>query len=250
MPDPELPDGVAIRRRHIREYQFDPNNIRAHTARNVGMIEDSLEQNGAARSLVADERDVVLCGNGTLEAAAHAGIEDVIEIETDGRALIIHKRPNLSPDQKRHVAVADNRSGDLAGWNNLGIVELQREAPGIVARLWTTAEFAQIADAANLAPAELDTPLDLVPAGEAAAAVDRRAFTTMSFSLTADQLDRARRAIRAAEPEAAPADITGNPSISANALDVIVTAFLALQVVNDGSNIANHDDEPTETTDP
>src|SRR5437870_4756050 len=71
-------DGIddAVRRDPIQLADLTPDlqNRRAHTPRNLAMIVDALQQVGAARSIVIDEDDVVLAGNGVIAAAADAGI--------------------------------------------------------------------------------------------------------------------------------------------------------------------------------
>ncbi len=109
-----------IRTRHIADYQQDPNNLRVHNPRNIGVIVDSLHEVGAGRSLVADQDDVIQAGNGVLEAAAEAGITKVLEIETDGDELVVVKR-KLTDEQKRALAIYDNRAGELSQWNVEGL---------------------------------------------------------------------------------------------------------------------------------
>lgn len=137
MPEPK----IIIRERHIGDYKQDPKNARKHNPRNLGTIEDSLHQHGAARSLVSDETDTILAGNGTIEAAASAGIERVIEIETDGRALIIHKRTGLSNEQKIGLALADNRSAELAEWDPEQLRRLQEAGDESLKTLFTDKEL-------------------------------------------------------------------------------------------------------------
>ena len=43
----------------------DPNNARKRTPLSASVIRKSLEQFGAARSIVVDENDVIRAGNGT-----------------------------------------------------------------------------------------------------------------------------------------------------------------------------------------
>ena len=52
----------------------DPHNRRTHSARNIAMIAASLKDVGAARSIVIDERNEILAGNGVLAGAAQAGL--------------------------------------------------------------------------------------------------------------------------------------------------------------------------------
>jgi sugar lactone lactonase YvrE len=67
----------------------DPKNARRRTQRSTAMIERSLQEFGAARSLVIDEAGMILAGNGTAEAAAAIGIEKVLVVPADGRTLIV-----------------------------------------------------------------------------------------------------------------------------------------------------------------
>jgi ParB-like chromosome segregation protein Spo0J len=102
---------------HLRDLTPDPSNRRAHNPRNVSMIADSLQAVGAARSIVIDEDGVVLAGNATIEAAAEAGIEQVRIVDATGHELIAVRRRGLTPAQKRTLALADNRTAELATWN-------------------------------------------------------------------------------------------------------------------------------------
>lgn len=102
---------------HACDLTPDSENRRAHNPRNVGMIVDSLHRVGAGRSIVIDEDGVVLAGNGVVEAAAEAGIEQVRIIEASGHELIAVRRRGLTPEQKRHLAISDNRAAELATWN-------------------------------------------------------------------------------------------------------------------------------------
>ncbi len=102
---------------HVRDLTPDPANRRAHNPRNLGLIADSLQAVGAARSIVIDEDGVVLAGNATIEAAADVGIEHVRIIEASGHELIAVRRRGLTAEQKRALALADNRAAELATWN-------------------------------------------------------------------------------------------------------------------------------------
>lgn len=102
---------------HIRDLVPDPENRRKHNPRNLGMVVDALQSVGAARSIVIDEDNVVLAGNGVLEAAAEAGITKVRIVEVDGSEVVAVRRSGLSPEQKRALAIYDNRAGELAEWN-------------------------------------------------------------------------------------------------------------------------------------
>jgi len=102
---------------HIADLKPDPQNARKHNPRNIKQIVDSLQEVGAARSIVLDENNVILAGNGVIEAAAIAGIENVRIVEASGNEIIAVKRKNLTPEQKKRLALFDNRAGELAEWD-------------------------------------------------------------------------------------------------------------------------------------
>ena len=95
----------------------DPANRRAHNPRNIDMITESLHAVGAARSISIDEDLLILAGNGVVQAAAKAGITKLRIIDTDGDEIIAVRRRGLTPEQKRALAMYDNRTGELATWN-------------------------------------------------------------------------------------------------------------------------------------
>ena len=95
----------------------DPANRRKHPARNLEMITASLRSVGTGRSIVIDETNEVLAGNGVLEAAPQAGISKVRIIDVDADTIIAVRRTGLSADQKRELAIYDNRSAELAEWD-------------------------------------------------------------------------------------------------------------------------------------
>ncbi|MGE5619553.1 MAG: DNA methyltransferase [Sphingomonadaceae bacterium] len=109
------PDGIQVL--HLSQLSPDPDNAREHNPANIGMIVDALHQVGACRSGVVDENLRILAGNGTWEALAEAGIEEVIVVPSDGRRWVVVQRTDLDDDQKRRLSLYDNRAAELAGWN-------------------------------------------------------------------------------------------------------------------------------------
>lgn len=97
--------------------RHDEHNPREHNVRNMRMLRDSLEQLGAGRSILIDEDDIILAGNGVIDAAKEAGITKVRVIDADGTEIIAVRRTNLTPEQKRLMGYFDNRTGELAAWN-------------------------------------------------------------------------------------------------------------------------------------
>jgi len=103
--------------KHIKDLVADPHNRRTHSPRNVEMIAAALRSVGAARSIVIDEGDGVLAGNGVLEGAALAGITKLQIVDVDGDTIVAVRRRGLTEEQKRELAIYDNRTGELAEWN-------------------------------------------------------------------------------------------------------------------------------------
>ena len=123
----------------VADLKPDPENARGHTPRNVGVIVDALHEVGAARSIVIDEDDRILAGNGTVEAAAEAGISNVQVVDEDGETLIAVRRRNLTPAQKRRLALFDNRTTDLSAFD---VDQLRQDADaGRLAGLFTQDEL-------------------------------------------------------------------------------------------------------------
>lgn len=105
----------------------DPRNARKHNPRNVGLIVDALQEVGAGRSIVIDENGVILAGNATYEAAAEAGINKVVVVQTNGDEIIAVQRRNLTPKQKTRLALFDNRTAETAEWDSDVLEELSSE---------------------------------------------------------------------------------------------------------------------------
>lgn len=115
MPKPKPTAEPTIKRRKLKDYAPHLSNPNKHNPRGLQVIEDSINYNGAGRSGLASKEDTLLIGNGTWEAMARAGIEDVLEVETNGQEWVIVKRNDLSKDDARAVSlmVSDNRANQL-----------------------------------------------------------------------------------------------------------------------------------------
>ena len=111
----------------INDLQNDHKNARKRTDRSSKLIAESLSKFGAARSIVIDENNRILAGNGTIAGAKAAGIKNLKVIETDGNEIIAVKRTGLSEDEKVGLALADNRTSDLSEWDLNMLEELSQE---------------------------------------------------------------------------------------------------------------------------
>ena len=94
----------------IEDLKFDNKNFNKHTERGMGLLEKSLREFGAGRSILVDKDNNIIAGNGIVEAAANAGITKTKVIETDGTELVVVKRNDmeLDSDRGREMAMADN----------------------------------------------------------------------------------------------------------------------------------------------
>jgi hypothetical protein len=80
------------------------------------MIADSLQAVGAGRSIVIDEQNQLIGGHGVVEAAAQVGITKLKVVDADGTEIVAVRRTGLTPDQKRAMALYDNRTAELSEW--------------------------------------------------------------------------------------------------------------------------------------
>ena len=139
----------------------DPQNRRTHGAANLALIADSLKAVGAARSIVIDEDNLILAGNGVTQAAAQAGVTKLRVIEASGDEIIAVRRRGLTDAQKRALALYDNRTAELATWNVEQL--LADQAAGLdLASFWDDDALAALL-AANGAPKAGKTDPDAVP---------------------------------------------------------------------------------------
>ena len=143
------------------QLKSDHKNARKRTDRSASLIAESLKQFGAARSIVIDEDNRILAGNGTIEGAKAAGIENVRVIETDGTEIIAVKRTGLSEDEKIGLALADNRTSDLSDWDKDMLQQLSEEHD--VAPWFDADDLAAILGEVEQLPAEGLTDADDVP---------------------------------------------------------------------------------------
>ena len=136
----QMPDSTM----HLSDLRplTDRENARRRTPRSAAMLVESLHAVGAARSGVVDEDLRILAGNGTYEALAQAGIEKVRIVEADGNEWIVVQRKGLTEEQKKKLALYDNRTGELAMWDAEVILEQAKEID--LSGMWTEEELKEL----------------------------------------------------------------------------------------------------------
>jgi hypothetical protein len=96
----------------IDAIELDPENARGHSQRNIDAIAASLKQFGQRRPLVVWD-DIVIAGNGTLQAARALGWKKI---------EIARTPDDWTEDQARAYAIADNRTAELAEWDGTALL--------------------------------------------------------------------------------------------------------------------------------
>ena len=93
--------------------KYDKRNYRKHNEKNKKLIRKSLEECGTGRSIIVDNNEEIIAGNGVYEQAKAMNIP-VKVVETDGTELIAVKRTDLkTADEKRtKLAILDNSTAD------------------------------------------------------------------------------------------------------------------------------------------
>lgn len=141
----------------VRPYPF---NARTHDERNLSVITASVRQFGFRTPIQIDANNVVVAGHGRLEAAKRLGMKSIPAIRIT----------DLSPDDLRALRIADNRSAELAGWDDrILAIEFQHLVSvevGFSVELtgFSHAEVdVKIEDTAKLVNGESDDAADEVP---------------------------------------------------------------------------------------
>lgn len=91
----------------IDSLTFDPANVRKHDEKNLAAIKASLNRFGQQKPIVVDASGVVRAGNGTLAAAKALGWKEIRIV-----------RSSLAGSEATAYAIADNRTAELAEWDD------------------------------------------------------------------------------------------------------------------------------------
>ena len=91
----------------VKDLLNDPANVRKHDERNIESIKASLQRFGQQKPIVVDGKGIVVAGNGTLMAAKSLGWKDIEIVRTE-----------LVGADATAYAIADNRSAELAVWDD------------------------------------------------------------------------------------------------------------------------------------
>jgi DNA modification methylase len=113
----------------IADLTPDPQNARQHDDKNLKAIMGSLKEFGQRKPIVITEAGTIVAGNGTVEAAKRLGWLDI---------EVVRVPSDWTDAQVKAFAIADNRTAELANWNQEVLTSqlLELEAEG-----WELAQF-------------------------------------------------------------------------------------------------------------
>jgi ParB-like chromosome segregation protein Spo0J len=181
----------------------DPANARTHDGKNLKAIENSLLKFGQRKPICVTPDSIVVAGNGTLEAAKNLGWTQI---------AIARTPIGWSWEQVRAFALADNRSAELAEWDDKVLADrlLELDANG-----WELEELGF----ENLHPpteSDWDGALD-------GAMSEQPEFRQWAFSLSERQYQIVHAAIKKASADSKKID---NENSNANALTEICENYV------------------------
>ncbi|MBN2561829.1 MAG: ParB N-terminal domain-containing protein [Phycisphaerae bacterium] len=97
----------------IGKLAADPASVRQHSPRNLDVIKASLQKFGQQKPIVVGEKGCVVAGSGTSEAAKALGWKKIDIVRTGLKGI----------EATAH-AIADNRSAELAEWDDAALATM------------------------------------------------------------------------------------------------------------------------------
>jgi ParB-like nuclease domain len=117
---------LAIELVPIESVKTNPRNAKEHPSRQIALIAESIKQFGFNHPALIDEDNRLLGGHARIAAAHRLNLKQVPVL----------RFTNLSPQEKRAVALADNKLPELGSWNiemlGLELKELTADVPELV----------------------------------------------------------------------------------------------------------------------
>jgi hypothetical protein len=120
---------MATKVKETKIDQLVPDDLNANKGTEYGghLIEKSLRELGAGRSILLDKNNRIIAGNKTVENAASIGLDKVIIVETTGDQIVAVKRTDIDLDSKkgRELALADNATSKAnLNWDEEAIAQI------------------------------------------------------------------------------------------------------------------------------
>lgn len=130
---------IVVTEATIADLIPDDKNLNKGTQFGQHLIEKSLRELGAGRSLLLDKNNRIITGNKTTENAAAIDLNDVIIVESDGTKLVAVKRTDIDLDSERgrKLALADNAtSAANLEWDEEQMAAMAEEIKGFDPSEW------------------------------------------------------------------------------------------------------------------
>lgn len=195
----------------IKDLTLDEKNVNRHSQLGTGLLKSSVKEEGFGRSILISDDNVVIAGNGTVQAAGSIGMEKVRIIETDGSEVIAVKRTDIKSGTAKFfkMALADN------------VVASKNIVLDVVATEALVEEYPEVKAWAAIVT---DPPDKKVKEDE-----DASNTTTMTFHFSNTQAGNVKKALKISKGlNKSKAKTAGNTNDHANALYFIVAEFLKL----------------------
>ena len=162
----------------IKDLKQDKRNYRNHNERNLNLIKKSVSEVGLGRSVVIDNENEIICGNGLVSTLDKN--TPIKVIETDGSELVVVKRTDLNTnDEKRkQLAIMDNATSDSSEFD---LESLQADFDVEQLQDWGLDDFVGLEDC------EIDMP-ELNNG-------DKPPFQQMTFTLADSQAELIKEAL-------------------------------------------------------
>ena len=116
------------------------DTARTHSTRNQTMLDLSIAELGLTRSIVIDEHNTVLAGNGVVAAARRAGVTQVDVLESQRNHLVAVRVSGFSAEQKQRLMLWDNRCGELSYFDVARLADVIESASGMFTP-WETGQI-------------------------------------------------------------------------------------------------------------
>jgi ParB family transcriptional regulator, chromosome partitioning protein len=104
---------MKIEKIAIDKLLLDPANARKHGQKNLDSIKGSLAKFGQQKPIVVNADNVIVAGNGTMQAAKELGWKEINIVRTD-----------LKGSDITAFGIADNRTSELAEWDDKVLQEV------------------------------------------------------------------------------------------------------------------------------
>lgn len=130
------------------QLKLDPKNARKHSERNEQLVEQSLREVGAFRSVAADADGIIRAGNKTFEKAQQLGYKIKI-VKGKPNELVVVQRDDLRGKKAARAALLDNLSSDMSEFDQAVIRQFAEQSPELLEGLLDYPELADLLTAAQ-----------------------------------------------------------------------------------------------------